>query len=275
MSGIFVHDFMRHALLAATALSLLCGLVGYYLVLRHEAFTGESLSDIAFTGALGFAVVGFSPLAGMFGATVGAAAGMAALGKRLRERDVTTGVVLASVLGLGVLFLSLFSRGAGRNTGMSGTSVLFGGILSITESQAWLLTAVAAVIAAAVITISKPLFFASVDPEVAAARGVHVRTLGFVYTLLLAVTVVEAVQAVGVLLVFALLLLPAAAAHELTTRRDLGLALAAALTIASTWTGLVVGYYSGLPISVCISLLAFAVYAVAAGGRRALRMGRG
>ena len=274
MSGIFTYEFMRNAFLAGTALSVLCGLVGYYLVLRHEAFAGESLSDIAFTGALGFAVAGFSPLLGMFAATGAAAAGMASLGKRLRERDVTTGVVLAGVLGLGVLFLSLFSRGAGRNSGTSGTSVLFGGILSITGGQAWLLAGIAALIAAALLAMSKPLFFASVDPEVAAARGVHVRTLGFVYTLLLAVTVVEAVQAVGVLLVFALLLLPAAAAHELTTRRGVGLALAAALTIASTWLGLVVGYYTGLPISVCISLLAFAMYAIAAGRRRVLRPGR-
>lgn len=256
----FQYDFMRNAFLAGTALSIVSGLVGYYVIVRHQAFAGEALSDVAFTGAMGGAVLGINPLVGTIVLTIVGALAIGSFANRIGERDLAVGNVLAWVLGLGVLFLTLFTAHVSGSSGFSGVTVLFGSILSISASQMMVIVAVAAGVAVALLLIARPLFFASVDPDVATARGVPVRLLGLVFMVLLAVTVAEAVQAVGALLVFALLLLPAAAAQRLTTRPYVGLGLAVVLALASTWLGLTIGFYSGLPSSVCISLLAFVVY---------------
>ncbi|MSP79067.1 MAG: metal ABC transporter permease [Dehalococcoidia bacterium] len=260
------YEFMRNALLSGTALSIVSGLVGYFVIVRHQAFAGESLSDVAFTGAVGGAAIGINPLAGMLVFTVAAAVAMGAFAERLSERDIAIGTVLAWVLGLGLLFLTLFSSHvSGTGTGFSGVTVLFGSILSVSASQTLTIVLLSAGIMLVVSTIARPLLFASLDPDVAAARGVPVRLLGLGFMALLAITVGEAVQAVGALLVFALLLLPAATAQRLTTRPYAGLWLAALLAVCFTWTGITIGFYTGLPSSVCISLLAFCVYIVTVG----------
>jgi zinc/manganese transport system permease protein len=260
----FQYGFMRHAFLAGTALSVVSGLVGYFVVIRRQAFAGEALSDVAFAGAMGGALLGISPLAGMIALTVDGALAMGAFARRVGERDIAVGTVLAWVLGLGVLFLTLFTT---RNNaqGFSGVTVLFGSILSISASQTLIVVAIAAAIALALLVVARPLLFASIDPDVAEARGVPVKWLGLLFMVLLAVTVAEAVQAVGALLVFALLLLPAAIAQRLTVRPYVALGMAVGLAVASTWLGLTIGFYSGLPSSVCISLLAFAGYAAIVG----------
>lgn len=259
------YGFMRNAFLAGTALSVASGLVGYFVLIRRQAFAGEALSDVAFTGALGGAVLGVNPLGGMVVMTIAGATAMGAFAQRIGERDIAVGTVLAWVLGLGVLFLSLFTAHASGGTGFSGVTVLFGNILSISPSQVRLIIGVGASIVLALLSIARPLLFASLDPDVAAARGVPVRLLGLAFMALLAMTVAEAVQAVGALLVFALLLLPAAIAERLTARPYAALGMAAAFAVLSTWLGLAIGFYSGLPSSVCISLLAFIAYAAVVG----------
>jgi zinc/manganese transport system permease protein len=266
---ILQYDFMRQALLAGTILSVVAGLVGYFVVLRHQAFAGEALSDVAFTGALGGAVLGINPLLSLLVTTIAVALAMGGFGERLRGRDVAIGTVLAWVLGLGVLFVNLFAANvSGTGTGFSGVTVLFGNLLGISAAQTRVIAAVSAVAILALALIARPLLFASLDPDVAGARGVPVRPLGLGFMVLLAVTVSEATLAVGALLVFALLLLPAAIAQQLVTRPYVALALAAALAVLFTWVGIAVGFYTGLPSSVCISLLAFAGYAVVVGGSR-------
>jgi zinc/manganese transport system permease protein len=194
---------------------------------------------------------------------------MGGFGERLRGRDVAIGTVLAWVLGLGVLFLSLFTTHAsGTGTGFSGVTVLFGNILGISKEQTLGIALVSVVAVLALALIARPLLFASLDPDVAAARGVPVRALGFVFMALLAVTVSEATLAVGALLVFALLLLPAAIAHQVTSRPYTALALSAGLAVILTWLGIAIGFYTGYPSSVCISLLAFASYVAALGSSR-------
>src|SRR5256885_7989220 len=255
------YDFMRQALLAGTILSVVAGLVGYFVVLRHQAFAGESLSDVAFTGALGGAALGINPLASLLVTTIAVALAMGGFGERLRGRDVAIGTVLAWVLGVGVLFLSLFTAHvSGTGTGFSGVTVLFGNILGISTEQTQSIRPASGVAILALAVIARPLLFASLDPDVAAARGVPVRGLGFFFMALLAVTVSEATLAVGALLVFALLLLPAAIAQQVTNRPFTALALAAGLAVALTWLGIAIGFYTGYPSSVCISLLAFASY---------------
>jgi zinc/manganese transport system permease protein len=262
------YDFMRQALLAGTILSIVAGLIGYFVVLRHQAFAGESLSDVAFTGALGGAVLGINPFVSLIVTTVVVALAMGGFGERLRGRDVAIGTVLAWVLGLGVFFLSLFTAHvSGTGTGFSGVTVLFGNILGISTDQLRTVALVSGVTILALLLIARPLLFASLDPNVAAARGVPVRTLGLAFMVLLAVTVSEATLAVGALLVFALLLLPAAMAHQLASRPFVALALAAALAVAFTWLGIAIGFYTGYPSSVCISLLAFVSYVAVVGGR--------
>jgi zinc/manganese transport system permease protein len=269
---ILQYGFMRQALLAGTALAVVAGLVGYYVVLRHQAFAGESLSDVAFAGALAGAAFGLNPLLTLLGATILVALAMGALGERLRGRDVAIGTLLAWVLGLGVLFLSLFTtRASGRGTGLSGISVLFGNLLGISADQLRVIVLVSAGVALALALIGRPLLFASLDRDVAAARGVPVRALGLGFMALLAVTVSEATLAVGALLVFALLLLPAAIAHQLTTRPSAALAAAAGVAVLLTWIGSIIGFYTGYPASVCISLLAFASYVAVVGGGQAVR----
>ncbi len=260
------YDFMRQALLAGTILSIVAGLVGYFVVLRHQAFAGESLSDVAFTGALGGAVLGINPLASLLVTTIAVAVAMGGFGERLRGRDVAIGTVLAWVLGLGVLFLSLFTaRASGTGTGFSGVTVLFGNILGISTDQTRAIALISALVVLVLLLIARPLLFASLDPDVAAAQGVPVRLLGLGFMVLLAVTVSEATLAVGALLVFALLLLPAAIAHRVTTRPAWALVLSAGLAVALTWFGIGFGFYTGYPSSVCISLLAFVSYVVVVG----------
>ncbi|GAC1425388.1 MAG: metal ABC transporter permease [Ktedonobacteraceae bacterium] len=271
VQAMLAYDFMRQALLAGTILSIVAGLVGYFVVLRHQAFAGESLSDVAFTGALGGAAFGFNPFVSLTITTIVVALAMGGFGERLRGRDVAIGTVLAWVLGLGVLFLSLFTAHAsGTGTGFSGVTVLFGNILGTSTEQVRTLALISGGAILVLLLIARPLLFASLDPDVAAARGVPVRILGLVFIVLLAVTVSEATQAVGALLVFALLLLPAAIAHQIISRPFAALALAAVLAVVITWSGIAIGFYTGYPSSVCISLLACFGYVVVVGGSWAM-----
>jgi zinc/manganese transport system permease protein len=266
------YDFMRQAILAGTILSLVSGLVGYFVVLRHQTFAGESLSDVAFTGALGGAAFGINPLGSLLVSTVAVGMAMGGFGERLRGRDVAIGTVLAWVLGLGSLFLYLFTtQASGTGTGFSGVTVLFGNILGISTSQVQTIAVISGLAILLLLFIVRPLLFASLDPDVAAAQGVPVRLLGLGFMVLLAVTVSEATLAVGALLVFALLLLPAAIAHHVASRPSIALVLAAGLAVAMTWLGITIGFYTGYPSSVCISLLAFVSYVAVVGSSHVRR----
>jgi zinc/manganese transport system permease protein len=177
--------------------------------------------------------------------------------------DVTIGTVLAWVLGLGALFLSIYtSSSSGGSNGQIGMNVLFGSILGVQLQQAWEAVLVAAGAAVVLLLIARPLLYATLDPSVAVARGVRVRSLTLVFLALVAITVAEAVQVVGALLVVSLLVMPAAIAQRLTARPFRALVLSAALGVAFTWTGLTVGYYTPYPISFLITSIAFVSYLV-------------
>jgi zinc/manganese transport system permease protein len=259
---ILSYDFMRQALLAGTILSVVAGLVGYFVVLRHQTFAGEALSDVAFTGALAGAAFGVNPLITLLGGTVAAALAMGLFGERLRGRDIAIGTVLAWTLGLGVLFLSLFTAHAsGSGSGFSGVSALFGNLFGVTMEQTRVIALAAAAEIATLAVIARPLLFASLDPDVARARGVPSRALGLIFMALLGVSVALSTLAVGALLVFALLLLPAATAQLLVARPYVALALAALLAVLVAWVGVAISFYTGAPSSVCVSLLGVALYA--------------
>jgi len=263
MLALFSYDFVQNAFLAGTIVAIVTALIGYFVVLRAQAFAGHALSHIGFAGATGAALLGVSSLVGMFALTLVAALGMGALGKRIRGRDVEIGMVLSFALGLGVLFLSLYTQYASETVG-----VLFGSILSVTRSDVqitlWCGLATLVVLA----FVFRPLLFASIDPEVAQARGVPVSLLSIVFMILLAITVAEAIQVVGVLLVFALLVAPAATAERWARRPLTTVVLAVALGLAFTWGGLVLAFLGHWPVSFYISALAALSYLVSVGVAR-------
>ncbi|KOU36346.1 metal ABC transporter permease [Streptomyces sp. WM6378] len=260
----FSHPYFLHALLAGTAIALAAGLVGYFLVLRAQVFTGDALSHVAFTGALAALAFGYDLRLGLFAATVLLAVLIGALGKRGRADDVAIGNVFSWILGLGAFFLTLYTTSRGAANGTAGVTVLFGSIFGLSAQQTWLATAVAAGICLAMLAVARPLLFASVDEAVAAARHVPVRTLGIVFLALTGATAAEATQAVGSLLLLGLLAAPAGTAQRLTDRPYRALTLSAGLAVADMWAGLALSYaVPQIPPSFTIMAVATAVYAVA------------
>ncbi len=257
-------EFMRNAFLAGTAIALACGLVGYFVVLRAQVFAADALSHVAFTGALAAAAAGVDLRIGLFTGTIALALILEGLGGRSRADDVTIGIVFAWILGLGVFFLALFSSGSGGGNGLLGARTLFGSIYGLSAADARLATVIGAAIIIALLASARPLLFASVDPAVAAARGVPVRALGLLLLALLGATTAEATQAIGALLLLGLIATPAGAALRITANPYHGLALSGALAVLCTWIGLALSsVIASLPPSSAIIAVSSAVYLLA------------
>lgn len=262
----FAHEFIRNAYLAGTFIALACGLVGWFVVLRAQVFAGDALSHVAFTGAVAAAAIGIDGRIGLFAGTIAVAAAMASLDGRRAGDDAAVGTVFSWILGLGILFVALASSGSGISTASS----LFGSIFGLGGGQADAAALIGAGAALATLLIARPLLFATVDPLVARVRGVPVRALDIAFLLLLGVVAGEATQAVGALLLLGLVAAPAGAASLLTHNPWLGLALSAAIAVASMWAGLALSYaIDSLPPSSSVTLLAAASYLCAAAIRAA------
>ena len=260
----FAQEFVRNAFLAGTAIALASGLVGYFVVLRAQVFAGDALSHVAFTGALAAAAAGLDPRIGLFAATIAIAVLLGLLGERAQPDDVTIGIVFAAVLGLGVFFLAVFSSGAGGGNGLLGARTLFGSIFGLSGADTVLALVVGAGIVIVLLAVARPLLFSSVDPAVAAARGVPVRLLGLLLLALLGATTAEATEAIGALLFLGLLAAPAGAAHRLTSNPYRGLGVSALIAVLSTWAGLTLSYQvPNLPPSSAIIGVAVGVYGLA------------
>jgi len=264
LTAMFDHPFMQHAFLAGTGIALAAGLVGYFLVLRAQVFTADALSHVAFTGALAALVTGVDARIGLFAATITVGFALGALGSRGHADDVVIGSVFAWILGLGVLFLALYTTHRSSGNGTAGVTVLFGSIFGLDASHAWEAAVLAALLCLAVIVIGRPLLFASLDPAVAAARGVPVRLLGVGFLGLVGAAAAEATQAVGALLLLGLLAAPAGTAQRLTTRPYHGMWISSSVAVAVTWAGLTTSYLAPrIPPSFAILAFATATYAVA------------
>ena len=252
------YPFMRHAFVAGTVVAVVAGAVGYFVVQRQSAFAAHSLSEIGIAGASGAVAFGFNAVLGLLIMTLAGAAGIGLLGRRLRNRDTAIGSVLAFSLGLGSYFLTRYKGNA------SGAfALLFGEILGISVRDIWIIAAAGAVTLVALAVIYRPLLFASLDEDVAEARGVPVRTLSVVFLLVLAVAVTAAVQVVGVLLIFSLLVTPGAIADRVCRTPGRGVGMCVGVSLVLVWAGLVVTYYSSFPVGFVITALAFAAYLVA------------
>jgi zinc/manganese transport system permease protein len=255
LAMLFHYDFMVHAFEAGTIVAIVAGAIGYFVVLRGSSFAAHALSHIGFAGAAGAVVLGLSPVVGLLVFTLGSGSVIGALGSRLRGRDVTIGIVLAWTLGLGVLFISLYTGYA-----TEAYALLFGEILGISVRDV-LVTLVAGLITiAALVAVYRPLLFSSVDEELASARGVPVTALSIGFMAILAVAVTEAVQVVGVLLIFALIVTPAAIAIRFTSHPFRAIAIGVGLALSFTWLGLAIAYFSPHPVSFFITSLAFFTY---------------
>jgi len=262
-------EVVQNAFLGGAIVAIVAAMMGYFVVLRAQTFAGEALTDIGFAGAAGAAVLGISSLVGMLILTLLSAIGMGALGERIRGRDVEIGMILSFALGLGVLFLSLYTQNSVHAN--AGVNILFGSILSVTRSDILIALCCGLAILLVLLAIFRPLLFASVDPELAQTRGVPVRALSIVFLLLLGVATAESVLVVGVLLVFALLVAPAAAATRWTRRPLTSLLLAVLLSLCFTWGGLIlafVGTGRHLPVGFYISALAALSYFISVGIHR-------
>lgn len=268
IAGVLSQDFVRHAFLAGTGIALASGLVGYLVVLRNQVFTGDALSHVAFTGALAAFAGGVEPLLGLFGTTVLVAMGMALLGGSARGRDVVVGVVFAWVLGLGALFLSIYTSSRSSSGGSVGIAVLFGSIYGLSLRQAVIAAAAGVAVLLVLGAVARPLLFASIDGDVAASRGVPVRLLSVLFLALVGVTVAEAVQAVGALLALGLMVTPAAAVQRVCARPLLAFWLSAAAAVLCLWLGLLINNAAPqLPPSFLVIACAFALYLAAAAAR--------
>ena len=266
---LLLYPFMVNALRAGTIVAVVAGALGWYMVLRRQAFAGHTLAIVSFPGAAAAILIGISATAGYFIAAIAAAIVIAAvprsLGGRARSSEsAVIGTVQAFALACGALFVSLYG---GFLNGL--TDLLFGSFLGISSSQVLTLLTVAALALAVLAVIGRPLFFATVDPDVAAARGVPVRLLGTIFLILLGCAAAEVSQITGALLVFALLVMPAATAQQLTTRPLVSFALTIALGLAIVWLGLAVAYFSVYPVGFYITTFGFGGYVLAAAGRSA------
>lgn len=257
--------FIQNALLAGTGIAVLSGLVGFFVVLRGQVFAGDALSHVAYTGALAALAAGVDLRIGLFAATLGVGAVLGLLGGRGVADDVVIGTTFAWILGLGVFFLALFTTSSATSHSNANVTVLFGSIFGISRSATMLAAGLAAVLIVVLLVIARPLLFASLDPAVAAARGVPVRLLGVTFLVLVGVTAGEASQVVGALLLLGLLAAPAAAAQRFSCRPWVALGLSAVLAVACVWVGITASYLvPSMPPSFSIMAVATLEYAVAA-----------
>jgi len=253
----FAYDFMVHAYVAAAIVAVMAGATGYMLVLRGQSFAGHALGHVGFAGATGALLLGWPPLAGLVAVTVAGGLLMGLLGERLAERDVGIGLVLAASLGLGLLFIGFFASSATR-----ATALLFGNVLGVSAETLLALLVVGIATMAGLAVLARPLLFASLQPELAAARGVPVRLVGVLFLGLVGLAVAGAAQVVGVLLVFSLLVGPAAAAQRLSTTLYMGVFLCVGLALAEALGGITLAFYTDWPASFWITTLGAGAYAV-------------
>lgn len=253
--SLFEYDFLRNALLAGTIAAILAGSVGYFMVIRRLAFAGHALGHIGFAGATGAGLISLSPLLGQLLLTVLAAMGMGTLGHRISKSDVTIGIVLAFSLGLGVLFLHFY-----MNYAAQAMSILFGNLLAVSPSLLKMMGWCCIISLLALSVIARPLLFSSLEPELAEAKGISLPFISVLFMIIVAIAVTIASQVVGVLLVFTLLIGPAAAALNWTSRIMNGLFLTLFLSILVVWVGISLAFVTDWPIPFWISTLTAVIY---------------
>lgn len=271
LQQLFVYPFMVNALEAGTIVAVLAAVTGWFVVLRRQTFAAHALSVMSFPGASAAALAGLALPLGYFAACTAAALAIA-IGSRTQNRrnfaqeSALIGTVEVTGFALGFLFLSLYG-----GVLESLESLLFGSFLGITATQVLVLLAVALATLAFFAAVGRPLLSSSIDDLTARAGGVPVRLLEIAFLVVLGLAVAATAQITGVLLVFALLVAPAAAAQQLTARIGLGIGLSVGIALLVTWLGLGLAYYTSYSVGFYVSSLAFAVYLIARARRQFAR----
>lgn len=255
MLDLLQYSFIQNALLAGSLVAVVAAIVGYFLIVRSLTFAGHALSHIGFAGAAGAILLGIDPVIGLLVFTVGSAIAIGLVGKDIQERDIAIGVIMTFMLGLGILFLALYRGYAER-----AYSILFGTILGISQGDVLITAAFSILTLGVMLVLFRPLLFSSFDPTVALARGVPVLGLGILFLVLVAITVSMSVQVVGVLLIFTLLVGPAATATRIVQRPVWAITLSIALSLGYTWLGIILAGMTPWPVSFFIATLSFGVY---------------
>ncbi len=255
MFDILQYQFIQNAFMAGTCVAIVAAVMGYFLIVRGLTFAGHALPNIGFAGAAGAVLLGVDPVTGLLAFTISAAIAIGILGKNLRERDIVVGIIMTFALGLGILFLSLYSGYAERVY-----SILFGQIVGISQQNVLFTATTSLLILVVLLVIYRPLLFSSFDPEVAEARGVPINALGVAFLVLVAITVSIAVQIVGALLFFTLLIGPAATSVRIVQRPLWAIVLAVLLGIGYIWSGIFFAANGNWPVSFYIATISFAVY---------------
>jgi zinc/manganese transport system permease protein len=251
--------FVRNALIAATLVAVTAGLIGPVVIMRDLAFAVHGTAELAFTGAAAGLVAADDPILGALLGSLVVATAIGFLGNRERERNSAIGVILAFGLGVGVYLLSQY-----KGFATAATNILFGQIFGVSPGQITLLVVIACGVLVVMAVLYRPLLFASVDPELAAARGVPTRLVGLLFVYVLALTVTEAAQIVGTLLVLSLAITPAAAASRLSARTPVVIALSIAIALIAADGGLLLSLvHPDIKASVLISAISFALYVLA------------
>lgn len=257
-ASIWQYAFVHNALIAGAITAIVAGSVAPFVTLRNQGFAVHGLAEVSFAGAAGAVYLRLPIELGVLIASFLAAIGFGSLGVRLRERDLAIGSVLAFFTGCGVLFLTLY-----RTYSTDAFSILFGSILAVGMDDVTRTALVGAIALAALAVIDRPLRFASIDPEVADARGVPVRLLSTVFLLVLALAVTVTVQVIGVLLVLTLLIAPAGAAQRLTLHPARVTLYSTLIALAATLGGIVCAVATSLPVSFFVPTFSLAAYLLA------------
>jgi zinc/manganese transport system permease protein len=267
---VFSYHFMVNAFRAGTVVAVVAGVVGWFVVLRGQSYAGHTLSLVGFPGAAAAVWLGVSASVGFFAFCTAAALVIAlvprAAGRAFSEESAVIGTVQAFALACGLLFVSLYE---GFLNGITG--LLFGNFLGITDAQVLTLALTGLVCVGVLGAVGRPLLFASIDPDVATARGIPARGLSILFLVVLGLAVAEASRITGSLLVFALLVVPAAAAQRVTARPVIGIAVTVGFGLAIVWSALAIAYSSPYPVGFWISAIALGVYGAAYGYGRVVR----
>jgi zinc/manganese transport system permease protein len=251
------YQFMQHAFEAGTVIAILAGITGYFVVLRRSTFAAHAFSEIGFAGAAGALLVSAAPIDGLLGGSVLAALAIAALGRRASNRDTQVGIVLAFALGLGLLFINLYSGYAAE-----AYAILFGEISGISISAVFLTIYASILVFAVMAFLYRPLLFASLDEDVAEAKGLPMLFIGTAFTVVVGVAVAFSIEVTGVLLIFSLMITPAATAAYVSRKPQRAILISIAIALTVTWSGIFISYFTAYPTSFFIASEAFGVYLV-------------
>jgi zinc/manganese transport system permease protein len=259
LQHIWCYQFMQNAIVTGTIIAIIAGVTGYFVVLRRSAFTAHAFSEIGFAGASGAILLNIAPIFGLLLGSILGGIAIAGLGRRAANRDTQIGIVLAFALGLGLLFISLYNVKTGEFSNAA-VSILFGEIIGVSSSEV-LLTLVAGVgILFAIGFLYRPLLFASLDEDVAEAKGMPMLFLGTAFILVVAIAVSFAVQVTGVLLIFSLMVTPAATAQYLSRKPQSAIIFSVGIALTATWLGLFIAFFTPYPVSFFITAIAFGFY---------------